>query len=311
MSSAREGNYYAILQVDQKASGAVIQGAYRALLKDAKLHPDLGGSSEEAQAINEAYEVLSNPETRREYDSLLVFSPAIDVELPETRYILLCPSCGNRNQVRDEKNMQKAKCGACGRLLVPRRRKARDDDHERAFRLGIYLFDKGLFDRALREFQTAVRVKPRTPKYHYWLGRCFYQKRIPESARPEFKVAAMLEPERFPFQFWLGQSHYALRDFSEAAGSFSSAAKLRPGHNPTLLKLSSCFFRLREYGQAIATLQQAAKREPTALQPHLWLGLSFLAASDPGAALKAFRRAERLSPGNPIAKKYIRLCETR
>ncbi len=288
----------------------MIQGAYRALLKNASIHPDLGGSSEAAQAINEAYAVLSNPQTRKEYDNLLSFSPALDVELPETRYILLCPSCRNRNQVRDERLIRRARCGACGHLLVPRRRRPQEEDDERAYRLGIYLFDKRLYDRALREFQAAVRVKPRSAAYHYWLGRCYYQKRVAESARAAFNSAALLQPGQFHFHFWLGQSNYALKDFHGAATGFAAAARLRKEHIPTLLKLSSCYFRLREYDRAIATLKRAIRREPTRLHPHLWLGLSYLASSKPKAALNAFKRAEQLHPDNPIAQKYLRLCQS-
>ena len=307
-----EKNYYTILQVDHGASRAVIRGAYRALLKDAQNHPDLGGSSEVAQAINEAYSVLSNPDTRREYDSLLSFSPAIDVEYPETRYILICPSCRNRNQVRDESKIKKAKCGACGHPLVPGRwrRNEKHQDDERAYRLGIYLFGKGLFQRALREFLDATRIKPRHAAYHYWLGRSHFQQHHLKESRSAFNSAALLEPEQFHFQFWLGQTQYALKDFAAAAAGFEAAAGLRPEHTPTLLKLSSCYFRMREYERAAETLEAAITQEPNRTQPNLWLGISHLAANNPPAALAAFQRAEHLSPGNPTTEKYIKLCQT-
>lgn len=311
MNPGTERNYYSVLQVDQTASPAVIQGAYRALLKNARNHPDLGGSSHAAQVINEAYAVLSNPATRREYDSLLTFSPFIDVELPETRYILICPSCRNRNQVQNERDMQKAKCGACGHLLLPRRRVFKDDDHERAFRLGIYLYDKRLYDRAQREFEAATRIKPRLPAYHYWLGRTLYQRKNLEKSRSAFHAAAVLEPEQFHFQFWLGQTQYALKDFASAAQGFAKASKLRPRHTATLLKLSSCYFRLRRYKQAAAALEAAVEQEPDQVQPHLWLGLSHLACNDSAAALAEFQRAEELNPDDPTTEKYIRICQVR
>lgn len=309
MNPAPGKNYYSILEVDHNASAAVIQGAYRALLKNARNHPDLGGSEEVAQVINEAYAVLSNPSTRREYDSLLTFSPAIDVELPETRFILICPSCRNSNQLRDERSMRKARCGACGHLLVPRGRIKKDDDPERVFRLGIYLFDKRMYDRALREFETATRIKPRTPSYHYWLGRCYYQKAMLEKSRSAFQAAAVVDPDQFHFQFWLGQTCYALKDFAGAAKGFAKAMELRSGHAPTLLKLSSCYFRLRQYKQAAATLEIAVEQEPARPQPQIWLGLSHLASDNTDAALAAFRKAQELSPGNATIEKYIRICE--
>ncbi len=66
----RKINYYRILQVDSSAEPEVIEGAYRRLAK--KYHPDANISAVDAQRrmqlINEAYQVLSNPQKRAQYD---------------------------------------------------------------------------------------------------------------------------------------------------------------------------------------------------------------------------------------------------
>ena len=63
-------NYYDILGVDKSVSSEELKRVYRNLCK--KWHPDLNHSPEAKDKfaeINEAYEVLSNPEKRREYDN--------------------------------------------------------------------------------------------------------------------------------------------------------------------------------------------------------------------------------------------------
>lgn len=68
-------NLYEILEVSEKASKEVIDKAYHVLAK--KYHPDLQQKEEKQNAeekmkqINEAYEILSNEEKRREYDITL------------------------------------------------------------------------------------------------------------------------------------------------------------------------------------------------------------------------------------------------
>ena len=68
-------NYYKILEVDRNASSEVIEKAYKTLAK--KYHPDLQESNmkqkaeERLKLINEAYEILSNPDSRAKYDKTL------------------------------------------------------------------------------------------------------------------------------------------------------------------------------------------------------------------------------------------------
>lgn len=63
-------DYYKILGVDKKATQKEIKSAYRKLAR--KYHPDLNPNDKDAkrkfQQINEANEVLSDPEKRKKYD---------------------------------------------------------------------------------------------------------------------------------------------------------------------------------------------------------------------------------------------------
>lgn len=71
-------NYYEILEVDVKASKEIIDKAFKVLAK--KYHPDTQNDNKKTWAeskfkeLNEAYEVLSNEEKRREYDTELEYA---------------------------------------------------------------------------------------------------------------------------------------------------------------------------------------------------------------------------------------------
>lgn len=66
-----ERTYYVVLGVSPRVSPAAIRAAYRELAK--KHHPDISGEqgAKAFQEIAEAYRVLSDPRSRREYDERL------------------------------------------------------------------------------------------------------------------------------------------------------------------------------------------------------------------------------------------------
>ncbi|HWI40270.1 MAG TPA: J domain-containing protein [Verrucomicrobiae bacterium] len=68
---AQYRDYYSVLGVDRTASPVDIQKAYRKLAR--KYHPDINKTKEAEEKfkeINEAHEVLADPEKRKKYDTL-------------------------------------------------------------------------------------------------------------------------------------------------------------------------------------------------------------------------------------------------
>ena len=67
---ADKRDYYEVLGIGKNATDAEIKSAYRKLAK--KYHPDLNPGNKEAEEkfkeVNEANDVLSNPDKRKRYD---------------------------------------------------------------------------------------------------------------------------------------------------------------------------------------------------------------------------------------------------
>ncbi len=64
-------NFYDVLGVKRDASDKEIKTAFRKLAQ--KYHPDAGGDEAKFKEISEAYDTLSDPKKRKEYDQLLMF----------------------------------------------------------------------------------------------------------------------------------------------------------------------------------------------------------------------------------------------
>ena len=74
-------NYYQILKVSEQATDEEIKSSYKKLVK--QYHPDLYAgdkdfAEQKIKEINEAYDMLSNPDSKAEYDEYL--HPKIEYE---------------------------------------------------------------------------------------------------------------------------------------------------------------------------------------------------------------------------------------
>ncbi|KAJ3559631.1 hypothetical protein NP233_g11220 [Leucocoprinus birnbaumii] len=67
LKQSKQKDYYKVLGVSRDADQKTIKKAFRQAAKSA--HPDKGGSEAKMAAVNEAYEVLSDPELRARFDN--------------------------------------------------------------------------------------------------------------------------------------------------------------------------------------------------------------------------------------------------
>ncbi|NOZ68955.1 MAG: DnaJ domain-containing protein [Deferribacteres bacterium] len=124
-------NYYRILQVQPDAPFEVIRASYRALMRELKQHPDLGGDQWNAGILNEAYETLRDADKRAEYDKRL-FETYIKKPFPDKDFkrksvtSISCPFC-KRPLARHTESGEG--CPVCRSPLEP------DGDHEAFNRL--------------------------------------------------------------------------------------------------------------------------------------------------------------------------------
>ncbi len=107
-------NYYRILQVQPDAPVEVIKASYRALMRELRLHPDLGGEHWNAKVLNEAYATLSHPRRRAAYDKRLYQRYTNNPNCPSDKQLLVtdfCPFCQKplARQALDERSCPNCK----------------------------------------------------------------------------------------------------------------------------------------------------------------------------------------------------------
>ncbi|MEO7192008.1 MAG: J domain-containing protein [Vicinamibacterales bacterium] len=110
----QRANYYHVLHVQPGAPQEIIHMSYVTLMRQLRMHPDLGGDSETAALINQAFAVLRDPAKRAIYDRELELAFKGNVPAGE---VLALPSAIGAAPTPAPPT---AKCGFCTTLFLLR-----------------------------------------------------------------------------------------------------------------------------------------------------------------------------------------------
>lgn len=137
-------NYYEILGVKRDAALEEIKHAYRNLVK--KFHPDANNYSEEAkeqfQEISEAYQALSNEESRKQYDSW-----------GHTAYRRYAGRANRYTRQEDEDySRESGHCGAC-----QTKKEEEDEPPPHSIRVAVKMSYQELFTGAVKSVEVPLQ----------------------------------------------------------------------------------------------------------------------------------------------------------
>jgi curved DNA-binding protein CbpA len=196
-------NYYAVLGVDSEATIEQIEAAYFELAR--KLHPDVAGGGSEASErfmlINEAFQTLSDPDTRREYDeSLSGGGPGVK-------------SGEAVAEARGQQGMQ-----------------SMDRELKRLTRTADRLIREGDFWRATELLQKALIKYPRQPELRRALAKAAASRHRYREAAEHLKVACEVEYFNADNHTLLGNMYAKGEQWDRALASYRDALSWNEEH---------------------------------------------------------------------------------
>ena len=157
-------DHYLVLGVSPSANTDMIKSAYRKLSKT--YHPDVyQGDPEKAQemmvAITKAYEVLSDPKLRHEYDHAGLFKMRVPKGFDENidvEAMVMSSAELKKPQPKgmDEQPELREEC----RLQLQQAVKADPECMELYYDLAIMCYKLGKFEEAKQALQTCLQLKP-------------------------------------------------------------------------------------------------------------------------------------------------------
>src|ERR1700687_1938001 len=113
--------------------------------------------------------------------------------------------------------------------------------------------------QAIPEFRKAIRLDPKYPRAHGFLGYAYlehYQEEGYPQAREEFEKEVRLHPNEYRVQELLGIANVNLRDFPAAEAALLHAARLRPQEASVYLYLGETYAATNRIEEAVEVLQK-------------------------------------------------------
>jgi tetratricopeptide (TPR) repeat protein len=169
------------------------------------------------------------------------------------------------------------------------------------YTLGVLLWQRGEFDKATVELQTAIQNQPTYAEAHYTLGTVFKQQgKLPE-AKAALQEAIRLQPDFAGAHTTLAAVLRQLGDAQGAAEEAKAGAKIAASTNNLQAATFSTNSGKRLLGAgdvdgAIAQFRSAISSEPNYAPAHYQLGLALSQQGHNEEAQKEFKKAAELDP---------------
>lgn len=213
-------NYYEILEVSRKATPQEIKKAYRRLARQyhPDLHPENPTSAERFQVIYQAYQVLSDPVQRRQYDHDQGFDgnrrqPKSAPMTAQDFYVRAVAKALARNYQGAIKD--------CNQAI-----ELNPDFVEAYVERGASRYKLGNARGALQDCNQALSLNPNLAQAYYYQGRARYRLGYTQAAIEAYNQAIAKAPDQPKTYYHRGLANQDLKEHDQAVEDLQKAAAL-------------------------------------------------------------------------------------
>jgi len=165
--------------------------------------------------------------------------------------------------------------------------------------LGDYYREKGMFDKAIEQYQRGLAISPGKAHIHVSLGIAYAQTGMTDKALEEFRTALVLRPGLPDAHDSLGVMYAQMGNYDEAIKEFQLAVKLNPFFRDAYQHLGLAYDGRGQTDEAITCLNKALSLDPNSADTHNNLGTVYGKRGLINDAVRHFEAAVRLKPDDP------------
>ncbi|MFA5334726.1 MAG: tetratricopeptide repeat protein [Candidatus Omnitrophota bacterium] len=178
--------------------------------------------------------------------------------------------------------------------------------------LGIEYFDRGMFEKAEKEYKTSLELEPngKNTVYHLInLAALYFNQGREREAFETYRAAIAADPAVPVTYIYIGDIYYGKGKYPDAAASYKKAAELAPQNAVFWNKLGNAYLAEKMYDEAAAAYKRAVGIYPNLLDARVNLGEAYAKKGDLVASLNEYKAAMQIDPGIPeIYTRISNIC---
>ena len=179
-------------------------------------------------------------------------------------------------------------------------------DYEMAhYNLGLAYASQGQLDRAIAEYQTALRLSPGVAEVHNNLGFAYASQGQFDRAIAEYQTALRLKPDYAMAHYNLGIAYASQGQFDLAIAEYQTALRLKPDYAGAHNNLGAAYASQGQLDLAIAEYQTALRLNPDLIDAHFNLGLTYESQGQLDLAIVEYQTALRLKPDDAQVRQHL------
>jgi lipoprotein NlpI len=161
---------------------------------------------------------------------------------------------------------------------------------------GLAYYDKGDDDRAIAEYNEAIRLDPKFAYAYSSRGLAYDHKGDLERASPDYDEAIRLDPKYAQALFYRGNAYYQKGDDDRAIADYNEAIRLSPKFAYAYNNRGTAYDHKGDDDRAIADFNEAIRLDPKFAQAYSNRGLANYQKGNFDRAIADYGEAIRLDP---------------
>lgn len=168
-------------------------------------------------------------------------------------------------------------------------------------RLASVLFNENMFDDAIQELKTAIRLQPDSAEAHFGLGSVYRKLNRSNEAAVEFNKALKINPQDKVAHYQLGLAYAESGQWNNSIHLYNSALGLDPDYFNAHLGIGAAYQQTNNLDRAMFHFRETVKLKPSSAEAHHNLGFVYAEQGRLEQAVIEYKQALSIDPDYALA----------